>query len=197
MITPCSSTVITKIRDHIQDHPSSAFVYFYFDFNDAEKQGTDKAIRSLIMQFSALMPSTPDALTKLYSSCIDGTRQPTTGALTATLRQIVGHFQHSYVVLDALDECKRRQELLDFIEELINWKMDGLHLLVTSRKEEDIKNRLDRHISAQIDLQSTLVDEDIQLHVHETLKSDPKLQRWPADVKREVETALIKGAHGM
>ena len=182
---------------HCQLDPSLAIAYFYFDFNDREKQHHENLIRALITQFSAQCPSSPDALTRLYSQYHDGEQQPTGVDLLICLRHIIGCFQHAYIVLDALDECMEREELLVMIEEMVDWKLDNLHLLVTSRKERDIEDCLESRVSCQINIQQGVVDADIHIHICERLQNDTKLKKWPIKVQEEIEMVLMKGAHGM
>jgi hypothetical protein len=47
-------------------------------------------------------------------------------------------FDETFIILDALDECKGRQELLENIDEIGKWKTEKLHILCTSRREKDI-----------------------------------------------------------
>jgi len=192
-----SSTIIEDIVCHCRSNPSFAFAYFYFDFHDSAKQRYENLVRSLIEQFSAQCASAPEALENLYSRSQDGARQPTADALVATLRDIVCGFRHTYIAIDALDECSEREELLCLIEEIANWKIDTLHILATSRKEQDIEHCLSPIVSNQIDIQSTLVDADIRIYIRERLQSDRRLRKWSADAWLEIETALMDGAHGM
>ena len=115
----------------------------------------------------------------------------------ATLKHIIGGFEHVYVVLDALDECRDREQLLALVEEVVNWKIGELHILATSREERDIADCIGPLVTAQINLHQTLVDADIQTHLRERLRNDPKLKRWPAKVHEQIEAALTEGAHGM
>jgi len=171
--------------------------YFYFDFNDAEKQQSANLIHSLITQLSSQSSSCPDKLAVLYSQSLDGQRQPTVESLMTTLKFILEGFQHVYMILDALDECGDREQLLALIEEITEWKHATLHILVTSRKEWDIEDCLIPRVSAQINLHSALVNADIQTHVHERLRNDSKLKKWPKKVHVQIEAALMEGAQGM
>jgi hypothetical protein len=80
--------------------------------------------------------------------------------LMMTLRQILGSFQHTYVIFGALDECTERDELLRLIDEIVSWKLGSLHILATSRKERDIEDSLTCLVSPQIYIQSALVESD-------------------------------------
>ena len=197
LMTPYSSTIIEDVYHHCESNASFAIAYFYFDFNDAEKQQSDNLICSLITQLSLQSPSCPDALAALYSQNQDGQRQPTTESLMTTLKSILRGFQHAYVILDALDECGDREQLLSLIEDITEWKLGTLHMLTTSRKEQDIDDCLGPLVSAKINLESALVNVDIQTHLHERLRNDAKLKKWPTKVHEQIEVALMKKADGM
>ena len=79
----------------------------------------------------------------------------------------------------------------------MNWNVDNLHVLATSRKENDIMTSLEPLVTCQLCIQSTLVDADIRVHVQERLSHDPKLKKWPVDVQKDIEDALTTGAKGM
>jgi hypothetical protein len=197
LITDYSSTIIEDILRHCQSDPTFVVVYFYFDFSDTLKQSSDSLIRSLITQMSSQSSSCPEALKSLYSQNLNGQRQPTTEDFMVTLKCIVGSFQHVYVIIDALDECQDREQLLPLIEEISEWKSGNLHMLATSRQEHDIEVCVGPLVSAQINLHSVQVNADIHTHLRERLQNDSKLKKWPAKIHGQIEEALMDGAHGM
>ena len=176
-------------------------LYFYFDFNDVEKQGQEKMIRSLILQLSSQSGSTPQALEALHSSCMSGERQPTRNMLLATLHQIMGSFEETFIILDALDECSERRKLLEDIEEFNRWTDANLHILSTSRREKDIEERIEplAHDRGKMPIDSVRVNDDIRAYVHERLRADPELKRWhnAPKVQKEIEETLLDKADGM
>ena len=140
-------------------------------------------------------------LVSLYSSCSDGARQPKLCELRQTLRGLVQEFDDTFIVVDALDECKEREQLLADIQEFIQWQLEGLHILVTSRREGDIKVTLDPlvKVNQNIDIQSEVVDKDIRVFVREVIQSAQGLRRWRNKpvVQDEIEKALTENANGM
>ena len=100
-------------------------------------------------------------------------------------------------MLDALDECTDRENLLEFVEAFMDWRIVNLNVLVTSRKENDIASSLEPLLTAQLCIQSALVDVDIQVHILERLSNDPKSRKWPIEVQKEIEDVLSRGANGM
>jgi len=192
-----SSTIIQDVMLQCQSDQALAIIYFYFDFNDTEKQRHDNLIRSLVVQLSIQSTNTPEALNMLYSRCQDGQHQPTIDDLTTTLQYMLGGFRETFLILDALDECAEREELLALIEWIVGWKIGKLHILATSRREREIEETLEPLITSQICIQSALVDADINIHIRERLQNDLKLKKWPVNVQMEIEATLMDGARGM
>jgi hypothetical protein len=199
--TILSSTVLQDVLQHCQDDPGKVTAYFFFDFNDAQKQDPEMMVRSLLCQLSQQSIKIPASLDALFSSCESGQRQPSLSALMNALQSIIQDLPQTYVVLDALDECTQRVELMDMFETIVGWKVASLHLLVTSRKVGDIESSLEGFVDGQnrICLQSVIVDKDIQRYVRQRLSDDKSLQKWKKDASmmRQIETILMSGAKGM
>lgn len=175
--------------------------YFYFDFNDVEKQKPDRMIQSLITQLSRQSTKKLGELESLFSTCDSGGRQSDVERLMIVLKEVVESFDETYIVLDALDECSDRVVLMENIEHVQDWKLPQLHMLVTSRRLGDIEESLDPLITprCKICIQSALVNADILIYVHERLQTDRHLTRWRnhPEVQEEIETTLMKKANGM
>ncbi|KAF8517210.1 hypothetical protein JB92DRAFT_2668113, partial [Gautieria morchelliformis] len=191
-----SSTVIDEItRDYLSDS-SLAITYFYFDFHNAEAR-PDVILRSLVKQLALQCGSIPDALTQLFDENAEGQRSPTPEALMSTIKSLVGGFRTVYIVLDALDECQERSQLLALLRGIHDWNLDKVHLLATSRTDHDIEEMLTPLVSHQVSMDENLVDGDIRIHVSKSLEHDVKFQLCSAEEKQLIETTLMKGAHGM
>ncbi len=148
------------------------------------------------MQLSTQSTGTSKALNELYSCHRDGQQPPTTEKLIETLKEIIGNFHQTYIILDALDECAEREELLVLIKDMAEWNIRKLHIMATSRREKDIEEALESLVTDQICIQTALVNPDIQLHIRERLQHDRKL-KWPPEIQKEIEETLMQGAHGM
>jgi selenophosphate synthetase-related protein len=127
--------------------------------------------------------------------------QTSVEAYLEVLKDIIRTFSRVYLVLDALDECGSRTKLTDILATMAEWWIGTLHLLVTSRKEQDIERSLNRLVEKKctISLQGQVVDKDIQLYIRERLRNDDTLQKWRKDreLQGEIEQALSNGARGM
>lgn len=204
--TILSSTIVENVihfseqdqDDNLHSTSSSTVLQFYFDFNDIEKQGHEKMIRSLVWQLSVNNVAAPQPLRLLYAACLNGQRQPTTDSLLDTLRDLLQGYDRVFLVLDALDECTDRSELLSAVTKISAWQL-GIRILVTSRIETEIGEYLNRIGKEKIGIQSALVDSDIRAYVQERLSNDWKLRRWKnhSEIRNEIENTLTENAGGM
>jgi hypothetical protein len=195
-----SSTVIKDILRHYTNDPGKAAIYFYFDFKDPQKQSAENMIRALVTQLSRQYIRIPSVLESVFASSNNGQSQPSDRALLDVLRYMYKDFPATYIVIDALDECKNRENLMAIIKTITSWQLAGLHLVLTSRKEQEIEDTLKSLVDACniIPLGSKVMDQDIQRYVHQRILDDKKLRKWQGgDIQREIEVALIKGAQGM
>ena len=158
-------------------------------------------VRSLISQLSQQCDKVPVTLETLFSSCENRQRHPLLDDFLEVLQDIIQGFPQSYIILDALDECANRAELMDILKSMVEWRLEKLHILVTSRQERDIESSLKDFVDEQniICLQSKSVDKDIHTYIRQRLSHDKNLEKWQKDhgIRQEIEEALIKGAHGM
>lgn len=117
-------------------------LYFYFDSSDTKKQLLDDMARSLVVQLYYQDDESRKPLDNLFSSCKNGNEQPMTKSLLDVLWQMLHTQTEVYLVLDALDECASRKDLLCWIEASAASKHDGTRWIFTSREKRDIDSCL-------------------------------------------------------
>jgi hypothetical protein len=199
--TILTSTIIQSVLQYCDRDLGKVVAYFYFDFNDPQKRVPELMVKSLITQLSQQCTRIPTTLETLFSSCENGQRQPSLDALLQALQQTIQEFPRSFIILDALDESTDRAELMEILEIMAGWKLENLHIMATSRKERDLESSLECLVEEHnaICLQSKVVDKDISTYVHHRLCDDKRLRKWynNVEVRQEIETALMEGAHGM
>jgi hypothetical protein len=66
--------------------------------------------------------------------------QPTFDSLFETFKRMTNFLSSNFIIIDAVDECGTRVELLKRLWDLA--KCTNVQLLVTSRNEEDIEFKL-------------------------------------------------------
>jgi ankyrin repeat domain-containing protein 50 len=192
-----SAAALQTILQHRDSQSDTAVGYFYFDFNDVEKKSSKKAIRSLLFQFTQQVSDGLQGLERLYQKCGSGQQQPAEEAIHSLLRDEISRLASKYIILDALDECTDFGDLSEFLGDLADSKLKGLHIMVTSRREKDIEEQLKPITDHNINIQNAVVDEDIRIYVQDRLTTDSKLKKWPASVRDEIVTVMMEKADGM
>jgi hypothetical protein len=111
----------------------------------------------------------------------------------------------TYIIMDALDECpitstipSPREEVLDFVDELVGLHLPNVHICVTSRPEHDIQA-----VFKDLTLRSVSLhdesgqQEDIVNYVTSFVRSDRKVRRWREEDKDLLIKTLSEKADGM
>lgn len=138
--TVLSTTIIERLTDLCSNDQDHALAYFYFAFDDQAFQKVDGLIRSLVAQLCSQCTSIPYCVESFYSKGRSQPIPPTDDELRNLLRQLFDCFNQVFIVLDALDECTERHELILALEEIATWQNSKLHLLSTSRKEFELED---------------------------------------------------------
>jgi hypothetical protein len=181
--------------------------YFYFDFRDVNKQKLGNLLPSLLIQLSARSESCCDILSRLYSLHDRGEREPRERAMVECLKEMltVEVQGPTYIILDALDECpitstipSPREEVLEFVDELVGLHLPNVHICVTSRPEHDIQAVLrDLTLQTMSLHDETGQQQDIAYYVADIVHSNRRMQRWREEDKELVIKTLPERADGM
>ena len=191
------------------DADQASMGYFYFDFRDISKQHWRDLVPSLLTQLSARSDPRCDILSRFYSNHDSGARQPNDDTLTQCLKEMLTvPDQHPiYLIMDALDECPNisgipssRDQVLQFVKELVGLHLPNLHICVTSRPEVDIRDVIESLTPHQVSLHDqTGQKKDIEDYVRSVVYSDsePIMRRWRKEDKDLVIETLSEQADGM
>ena len=139
----------------------------------------------------------PKVLVNLYTCCGNGHKEPTLGDLQDTLGTILDGFSLTFIILDALDECTEREKLLNWIQTFIqeNDKNLGLHLIVTSRPEQEIEDKFKSF--DYLDLVKESENHDLVAYLDYQLQNDSDLQKWNSETQEQIKLKLMEQADGM
>jgi hypothetical protein len=139
----------------------------------------------------------PKVLVNLYTHCGNGHQEPTLDDLQNTLQRILDGFSSTFIILDALDECSEREKLLNWIQTFILEKDInlGLHLIVTSRPEQEIEDKFKSY--HYLDLVEESENHDLVAYLDYQLQNDSDLQKWNSDTQEQIKLTLMKQADGM
>jgi hypothetical protein len=112
-----------------------------------------------------------------------------------------------FIIIDALDECPNtigtpsaREEVLDFVEDLVGSNYSNLFLCITSRPEQDIQTVLNPLTSASHRValhEESGQREDINNYIRHFVHTDRDMRRWREEDKAIVIDTLSARAGGM
>jgi hypothetical protein len=203
-----SSAIIEDIKNMREARPA-LIAYYYLDFKDASKRDVRGLLASLIFQLCDDSDRCRDVLNNLYTSCRDGSKQPSDATLAGCLKSMLelpGQLP-TFLIVDALDECPNttgtpsaREEVLGFLEDLVRSNHSNLFICVTSRPEQDIQTVLNplTSTSRRVSLHEEGGQrEDIKSYVYTFVRSDRTMRRWREEDRNLVITTLIERAGGM
>jgi hypothetical protein len=203
-----SSAIIEDIKN-MQEARPALIAYHYFDFKDASKRDVRGLLASLLFQLGGHCDRCQEVLYNLYTSCQDGSERPSDSALAGCLKRMLGlpGQRPTFFIVDALDECPNttgtpsaREEVLNFLEDLVGSRYSNLFICVTSRPEQDIQTVLNPLISAsrRVSLHEEAGQmEDIKSYIHSFVHMDRTMQRWREEDRKLVISILSERADGM
>jgi len=183
--------------------------FYYFDSRESKKQDLYGLLSSLLCQLSAESDSYLDILSKLYSDCANGTRKPTSSAASGRLIDMLklpgqGRI---YIIVDALDECSAsnapgrpsaRQEVLEFIKEVIGFEIPNVHLCVASRPEIDVMKFLRPLKPLEISLHDEVGQkDDVAKYIESAIHSNSETKGWNDEETQLIIDTLSEDANGM
>ena len=192
----CSTAIQSALR-HRVSNGRIGIAFFYFTFNDDSKRDESGMLRALLLQLSGQLQDGEVDLTRLHRSYKTGI--PPSLVLVEYLRRLIQRFHHVYIALDGLDECPpegSREFVLDTLNAMRDWCIQGLHLFITSRDEPDIRNSLNIHTEQQIKMRNSGIDKDIADSISARLDTDRKLQQWVPH-RDKIQESLTKRAKGV
>jgi hypothetical protein len=192
-----SSTAIQYVFRHRRSNPHIGIAFFYFTFNDKSKQDVSGMLRALLFQLSNQLDAGHANLASLHDRYRNGI--PPIPELMESLRQLIQRFEDVYIIVDGLDESPRdegRERVLDALTEFRHWSLRGLHILVTSRDEHDIREYLDPSPVEDITMKNSGVEKDIELFIAGHLDQSRALRKWSLYHSR-IKEALAAGAQGV
>ena len=201
-----SSAIIENIMT-MEKSGLASLAFFYCDFREDVKRDLRGLLSSILVQLSHKSDSYCQILSKFYSDHADGSQHPGDDELVECLKDILSVQGQApvYLIVDGLDECSAisatpspREEVLTFLEDLIDTQVPNLRICITSRPEIDIKDVLEPLTFRSVSLHNeTGQKEDIGSYITAVVNADPRMRRWKAADKELVIDVLINKSDGM
>ncbi|KAF9224620.1 ankyrin [Gyrodon lividus] len=192
-----ASSVIHDLKRSRYDE--EVLVFFYCDFRNERSTSAPEVMRSLLTQLLRLANvddvDCRDSVPELVEREAEGTEPPNDmKLLTCLVRSAAKLHQQPLIVIDALDECKDVEKLLNALKEL----NDGhIRLFVTSRLERIIRDTLSDFPSISLQKMTRAVSADMERHIRKELDSRQWLRTLAPGLKKEVRSVLLDTADGM
>ena len=201
-----SSVVIEEIET-MQKSRLASLGIFYYDFREDRKRHVSGLLSSVLFQLCDQSDSYYDILSAFYSTHSNGAQSPSDDKLVQCLIDLLkcpGE-RPVYLVIDALDECPStsslsspRENLLSFLEDLVEAQLPNLHICVTSRPEVDIKAILEPLAFCCVSLHDESGQKmDIVKYIESVVNTNKNMQNWDLEYKQLVIDVLTKKADGM
>ncbi|KAL8787323.1 MAG: hypothetical protein Q9195_007818 [Heterodermia aff. obscurata] len=207
--TVLSSIIIENLDDWRELEPHNFLAYWFVTFSDHRTLRIENLVASLIRQLCAAAKSLPRSLRDLWLQHNAAGSRPNTRILIKTLNSILSEFknvgQNAFIVIDALDEVpnakfqqydsastqdgqpSERRDLLDLIIEL-NKRHANLHLLITSRGEDDICESFRESKAIKIE---DSVAGDLELYVNNAVTKMIEREKWKGKWKAQMKARII------
>jgi hypothetical protein len=168
-------------------------LYYYCSYSHTTKDDTSGFLGWIVSQLCRKAATIPEHLLDLHNM----SKEPRMEQLQEALGALLQRMDEVYIVLDGVDECKQRENLLKLIRTLMtDSAFTKIQLFATSRNYVDIEQALNP-ISASISMTNSLVNEDIRTYVNSELQTNPKVAHWPPELMTDVQETLVEGAKGM
>lgn len=212
----CSSIIHYIQNLKVSDGPSSGceLAYAYISWNDQTTHDIGTLVRAFLAQLSG-NPTILAQITRLHTESQRRVlnRDDITDCLMSAIRQLSGDDLRNkgsdngmeptslVLVLDGLDEVPfglLRDDLLDLLLQLAELKSPILRILVSSRKDRDIEERL--MLEAQWrsqPIESRLVSEDIGRFVRSQLAHHWNLKTQSVEIKGLITEGIVDLSGGM
>lgn len=188
------------VADHLctkyRSDNSIGIAYLYGNFRRQDEQKPVDLFTSLLKQFIQGLRSIPESVKSLYERCKDKQTRPSFGEVSKELYSIVNGYSKSFIIIDALDECRvsdgGRQKLLS---ELFNLQAGiKASLFVTSRFIPEITKEFAGN-STSLEIRAT--DEDVQGYLDGHMSRLPSFVGSSSYLQKEIKTGIVKAVSGM
>lgn len=196
----CGKTILSAtIFDHLAQD-GWLVLTFFFDFTDTKKQKLSDMLHSLAFQLYTSHLGFRKALDNLFASSDSGGRQPDINTLSECVRAIIRPQKKLVILLDALDECSERRELLQWMKELV-LDITNVQVIATGRPEHDLQQNLVSLLGKSncLPLSKESVDNDIRSYIKARLEEGQEFKRWInfPHVLEQIRVAVSSKSNGM
>jgi len=198
-----SAIVIDHISNLYAVDDDTAIVFAYYNYQNPNLENTEGLLGNIIKQLCWKLEEVPTDLLTFYRTYSSNARNPGLEKLKEIFLSLCKHFKQTFIVIDALDECKatERTKILHLTTVLCQ-SLPSVKIFITSRKERDLEAWFSRNATPVIEVEAVKVDEDIKAYVISELDhriDDNLLRIEPTNqvLKAKIVDTLSEKAEGM
>ncbi|CAI7624637.1 unnamed protein product [Penicillium glandicola] len=194
--------LVSKVIDHFENQPDITLAYFYCDREDEKRRDPVNILRSYIKQLSdspqkdAIRHPIVERYRKVHYS--GSSTKLNFRECEAVLPELINSSLNPILILDALDEAVvgPREKLLNSLDLLLS-NCHNLKIFISSRRDEDIKRRLQKKTNLGIEANDN--QGDIEKFIDAELQkmatsSHPDLSQ---DLRVQIVENLLQRNEGM
>lgn len=174
---------------------SALLAFFYCDFRKPESLDPLNILGSLVAQLCSQTGYTCVELDLAFEHSRHSNKRPSVTLLRDVLCSL-SVSRKVVLLIDAVDECVQRQELLSSMTYLQSMG-ENISVFLTSRNELDIQDALLSFKVVQLESWKSQVDSDIKAYINHRLLNDQRLGRLKRSVREEIRERLHERSSGM
>ena len=164
----------------------------YCDYRDQIQQTIGNIIGTIIKQLLRELPAIPKEIMEIWRKQPSG-RSPPQLDLENVLHITGKHFDHTYICLDALDECRDFSELLTILQR----GLPSIRLFSTGRNH--VQNAVRKKVEHAQIIPIEATDSDIRMMIQEDInkdrENDPDLM--DGKLEQDIIEKISASARGM
>ncbi|KAJ2986541.1 hypothetical protein NUW58_g4975 [Xylaria curta] len=191
-----SSLVINHLFEYVSKDRNSAVAYLYCNFECQEQQEAGDLFTALLKQLLSgrRRAPPPEDVNLLYNRHKSASSKPYIGEILKALWSIISSYSKVFIVVDALDEC-RKPERKRLLSELLGFQRTlNLNLLATSRNDLIIQAELGNCPSLPIRANEGDVRSYVEAHISGV--SDLIAEESPQFIN-DIVQRIVAGSGGM
>ena len=194
LLTFFRSLVVDRLRDSLLN-TNAAFAHFYFNYQDRDRLSAEIVFRSLLRQILMLYAELPKYILELHRRTESQERPLQLKDLEQALLFMCADFDHTFLIIDALDECDKeeRKGLLRVLGNL--QKKQSVRIFLTGRPhlDDDIKGAF----GAPLQVEIGAAESDLLIYLSMKIDDSDNKDVIDEDFKAEIIAKITQGAHQM
>jgi hypothetical protein len=188
-----ASYLIEQAAKHCESKGCTYYYCHYSRDQDETKPFLKWVVRDLSRQAGYYLPRKLD-------DCYKSDTDPSVEDLLECLQELSTRFPRTYVIVDAVDESRPRDRLLEVLNTIgANSRFRDISLLFTSRKETEIQEAVQevKEYCEEISMAKPEVRDDIRHFIEAEMRRISPWQSLSPVFLAEIRDTLVQGARGM